>query len=98
MLEVHAAPIVEHGTGNARTSAVAANSTQDSHPSLTDAEAWAALGVGALLSLVGARASVALLFGRAPDQTIREDLRRLKQLLEADELAQAAPIAQQSPS
>ena len=34
-------------------------------------------------------AAVAWLFGRAPSQTIREDLRRLKQLLEAGEIAQA---------
>jgi uncharacterized membrane protein len=32
---------------------------------------------------------VARLFGKAPSQTIREDLRRLKQLLEAGEIAQA---------
>jgi uncharacterized membrane protein len=36
-------------------------------------------------------AALAWLFGRAPSQTIREDLRRLKQLLEAGELAQAVP-------
>ena len=36
-------------------------------------------------------AAIAWLFGRAPSQTIREDLRRLKQLLEAGEVAQAAP-------
>jgi uncharacterized membrane protein len=35
-------------------------------------------------------AFVATLFGREPKQTIREDLRRLKQLLEAGELARAA--------
>jgi uncharacterized membrane protein len=33
---------------------------------------------------------VASLFGREPSQTIREDLRRLKQLLEAGEIARAA--------
>jgi uncharacterized membrane protein len=33
---------------------------------------------------------VAAAFGREPSQTIREDLRRLKQLLEAGELAKAA--------
>jgi uncharacterized membrane protein len=33
---------------------------------------------------------VASLFGREPSQTIREDLRRLKQLLEAGEIAKAA--------
>jgi uncharacterized membrane protein len=37
-----------------------------------------------------AGAFVARLFGRAPQQTIREDLRRFKQLLEAGELAKAA--------
>jgi uncharacterized membrane protein len=36
-----------------------------------------------------AGALVASLFGRAPGQTIREDLRRLKQLLEAGEIARA---------
>jgi uncharacterized membrane protein len=36
-----------------------------------------------------AGAGLAWLFGRAPSQTIREDLRRLKQLLEAGELPQA---------
>jgi uncharacterized membrane protein len=36
-------------------------------------------------------AALAWLFGRAPSQTIREDMRRLKQLLEAGELAQAEP-------
>ncbi len=35
-------------------------------------------------------AALAWLFGRAPSQTIREDLRRLKQLLEAGEIARAA--------
>lgn len=35
-------------------------------------------------------AFVASLFGREPSQTIREDLRRLKQLLEAGEIAKAA--------
>ena len=43
-----------------------------------------------------AGAFVASLFGRAPEQTIREDLRRLNQLLEAGALAQANPIAPQS--
>ncbi len=38
-----------------------------------------------------AGALVASLFGRAPSQTIREDLRRLKQLLEAGEIARARP-------
>lgn len=36
-------------------------------------------------------AALAWLFGRAPSQTIREDMRRFKQLLEAGELAQAVP-------
>ena len=36
-----------------------------------------------------AGALVATLFGRAPEQTIREDLRQLKQLLEAGEVARA---------
>lgn len=36
-----------------------------------------------------AGAFLASLFGRAPEQTVREDLRRLKQLLEAGELARA---------
>jgi uncharacterized membrane protein len=35
-------------------------------------------------------ALVASAFGREPSQTIREDLRRLKQLLEAGEIAKAA--------
>jgi uncharacterized membrane protein len=35
-------------------------------------------------------AFVASLFGRAPSQTIREDLRRFKQLLEAGEIARAS--------
>jgi uncharacterized membrane protein len=41
----------------------------------------------------GGRASdlLARLLGRAPAQTIREDLRRLKQVLEAGELARAVP-------
>lgn len=39
-----------------------------------------------------AGAAVAALFGREPSQMIREDLRRFKQLLEAGELAQAAPL------
>ena len=34
--------------------------------------------------------SLAGAFGREPSQTIREDLRRLKQLLEAGEIAKAA--------
>ena len=38
-------------------------------------------------------ASVATVFGREPSQTIREDLRRLKQVLEAGELARAVPAA-----
>jgi uncharacterized membrane protein len=37
-----------------------------------------------------AGAWVATLFGREPSQTIREDLRRLKQLLEAGEIATGA--------
>ena len=36
---------------------------------------------------------VASAFGREPSQTIREDLRRLKQLLEAGEIAKAAGAA-----
>ena len=36
-------------------------------------------------------AALAWLFGRAPSQTIREDMRRFKQLLEAGELARAVP-------
>lgn len=40
-----------------------------------------------------AGALVAWLFGREPSQTVREDLRRLKQILEAGELAQAKPRA-----
>jgi uncharacterized membrane protein len=34
---------------------------------------------------------IATIFGREPSQTIREDLRRLKQLLEAGEVARATP-------
>jgi uncharacterized membrane protein len=34
---------------------------------------------------------VAMVFGREPSQTIREDLRRLKQLLEAGEFPHAKP-------
>jgi uncharacterized membrane protein len=37
----------------------------------------------------------AMLFGREPSQMIREDLRRLKQILEAGEVAQALPPEQQ---
>ena len=40
-----------------------------------------------------AGAFVATLFGREPSQTIREDLRRLKQILEAGEIAQAVAPA-----
>jgi uncharacterized membrane protein len=40
-----------------------------------------------------AGALVAFLFGEAPSHTVREDLRRLKQLLEAGEVAQAAPTS-----
>lgn len=40
-----------------------------------------------------AGAALASLFGRAPEQTVREDLRRLKQLLEAGELARATASA-----
>ena len=36
-------------------------------------------------------ALVATFFGREPSQTIREDLRRLKQLLEAGEVPRATP-------
>jgi uncharacterized membrane protein len=36
---------------------------------------------------------IAYLFGRAPSQTIREDLRRFKQLMEAGEAPQAQPRA-----
>ena len=39
-----------------------------------------------------AGALIASLFGRAPAQTVREDLRRFKQLLEAGELADTAPL------
>jgi uncharacterized membrane protein len=43
-----------------------------------------------------AGAFVATLFGREPSQTIREDLRLLKQILEAGEIAQAvAPAAKE---
>jgi len=35
--------------------------------------------------------TIAMLFGKAPSQTIREDLRRLKQLLEAGEVARSKP-------
>ena len=38
-------------------------------------------------------AGLAALFGHAPELTIREDLRRLKQLLEAGEVAVATPAA-----
>ncbi len=41
-----------------------------------------------------AGAWLASLFGQAPGQVIREDLRRLKQLLEAGEVAQAGPALQ----
>ena len=40
-----------------------------------------------------AGALVASLFGREPSQTIREDLRRVKQLLEAGEISRATAIA-----
>jgi len=40
-----------------------------------------------------AGALVASLFGRAPSQTVREDLRRFKQLLEAGEIPRAAAVA-----
>jgi uncharacterized membrane protein len=39
-----------------------------------------------------AGALVAMLAGREPNQTIREDLRRLKQLLEAGEIPAAVPL------
>jgi uncharacterized membrane protein len=42
-----------------------------------------------------AGALIASLFGREPSQTIREDLRRLKQLLEAGEIARAAETKEQ---
>ena len=42
-----------------------------------------------------AGAFVATLFGREPSQTIREDLRLLKQILEAGEIAQAAPATKE---
>lgn len=35
--------------------------------------------------------TIAMLFGKAPSQTIREDLRRLKQLVEAGEVARSKP-------
>src|SRR5262249_44804151 len=38
-----------------------------------------------------AGAVFAMLFGREPSQTIREDLRQLKQVLEAGEIARATP-------
>jgi uncharacterized membrane protein len=38
-------------------------------------------------------ACAAALLGRAPSQTIREDLRRFKQILEAGEIAQAAAVS-----
>ena len=44
-----------------------------------------------------AGAFVATLFGREPSQTIREDLRRLKQMLEAGEIARAAAVATKEP-
>jgi uncharacterized membrane protein len=40
-----------------------------------------------------AGALVATLVGREPSQTIREDLRRFKQLLEAGEIPRATPDA-----
>jgi uncharacterized membrane protein len=40
-------------------------------------------------------AYAALAAGREPSQTIREDLRRLKQLLEAGEIARTAPPTSQ---
>jgi uncharacterized membrane protein len=40
-----------------------------------------------------AGAFLASLFGREPSQTIREDLRRFKQLLEAGEIARASATA-----
>jgi uncharacterized membrane protein len=42
-----------------------------------------------------AGALVASLFGREPSQTIREDLRRFKQLLEAGEISRASASAQE---
>jgi uncharacterized membrane protein len=44
-----------------------------------------------------AGALVAALFGHAPSQAIREDLRRFKQLMEAGELAQARPAHREIP-
>jgi len=38
-----------------------------------------------------AGATFAKLFGREPSQTIREDLRQLRQVLEAGEIARATP-------
>jgi uncharacterized membrane protein len=38
-----------------------------------------------------AGALLAVMFGREPSQAVREDMRRLKQLLEADEIARAKP-------
>ena len=40
-----------------------------------------------------AGAFIASLFGREPSQTVREDLRHFKQLLEAGEIPQATVIA-----
>ena len=53
-------------------------------PSIRDTRVTVKLQYDPLGGRLGAL--VALLFGREPSQTIREDLRRLKQLLEAGEL------------
>ena len=43
-----------------------------------------------------AGAWIATLFGREPSQTIRDDLRRLKQILEAGEIAVASPATREA--
>ena len=76
----------------------------DGTTSLRDTENWLALGSAALLLLIGASRrslggailaspSAPLLYRGEPSQTVREDLRHFKQLLEAGEIPRATATA-----
>ncbi len=74
----------------------------DGTSSLRDTENWLALDSGALLPLIGASrwshgatlapSSVPLLYRGEPAQTIREDLRPFKQLLEPVETPRTTAV------
>jgi hypothetical protein len=87
-LALSSAPLLYGGTAGRCSNFLNGVQADDTRAALSGAR-----GVHVSDPGTNANAFLASLFGREPSQTIREDLRRFKQLLEAREIARASATA-----